>query len=796
MQSALESSRPVSRPPRIFGSLLLLVGMLLIFGGSQLVMLGGSWYYLLGGVLLGLVGVLLWRRERRAAWLYGGYLVLTLLWTVWEARLDLWAWAPRLLLPTLVGLWFLTPWVRRALHAPQLPPPLFGSTRRITLISALLSAGVVAWLIGLTVSPVQSMPERPVNATPPTDAASAVTDWQNYGNTKRGTRYARLDQITSRNVGQLTEAWHYRTGHDNQFKATPIQVGDALYFCTAFNAIVALDAESGERRWEFDPKLDIPPIGFTSTCRGVSYYRAPPGYSGDCPERILTGTTDARLFAINASTGARCQDFGENGEISLLPGMGEVKPGFYFVTSPPLIANDLAVVGGWVLDNAEVNEPSGVVRAFNVITGKFTWAWDMGRPEVHSEPAPGEHYTRGTPNVWSVMSFDPVLGLIYAPTGNSTPDYFGAQRIDASEKYASSVVALEVATGAVRWSFQTVHHDIWDYDVPSQPVLVDLPQKDGSVVPALVQGTKRGELFLLDRRTGEPLADVKELPVPQQPVPEDFVSPTQPFSVGMPQFRGADLTEADMWGVTQLDQLWCRVEFRKLRYEGHFTPPTVRGSLQSPGNAGGFNWGSVAVDEDQQLLVANPLIMSNRIQMIPRAEVPADMRGGKQLGTPYAMTTRPFLSPLAVPCQKPPYGRLAVVDLQTRSVLWSRPIGTTNESGPFGIRIQIPLPMGVPLQAGTLVTKGGLIFIGGTMDRYFRAVDVRTGAELWRDYLPGTAQATPMSYRAPRSGRQIVVITVPNVQRRFGMPSNAAIPVSEQDPLGGHVIAYALPEKP
>ena len=787
------AGRTLPRPPRIFGSILLLIGVILLVAGGQLALLGGSLYYILAGVLLAITGVLLWQRRVLAARLYGVYLAATLVWALWEAGASLWALMPRLLIPALVGLWFLTPFLRRRLHAPQVPPPLFGSTRRMAGVLSLGVAAIATLLaLGLN-SPVQSMPERQVATTPPGTMQTGPTDWQNYGNTKRGTRYARLDQITADNVSNLSEAWHYRTRRSGQFKATPIQIDDSLYFCTAYNVIVALDAETGEQRWEFDPKLDIPPIGFTSTCRGVSYYKAPEGYTGDCPERILTGTTDARLFAVNARTGARCQDFGTNGEVNLLPGMGEVKPGFYFVTSPPLIARSLAVIGGWVLDNAEINEPSGVVRAYDVVTGAFTWAWDMGRPGVHSEPASGEHYTRGTPNVWSVMSFDEELGLIYAPTGNSTPDYFGAQRIEASEKYASSVVALEVATGDVRWSFQTVHHDIWDYDVPSQPVLIDLPQQDGSVVPALVQPTKRGELFVLDRRDGKPLSEVKELPVPQQPVPEDHVTPTQPFSVGMPNFR-PDLTEADMWGLTPLDQLWCRIEFRKLRYEGHFTPPTVGGTLQFPGNAGGFNWGSVAIDEEQQLLVANPLIIANRVQMIPRAAVPKDMRGGQQLGTPYGMTTRPFMSPLVVPCQEPPYGRLAVIDLKTRQLRWSRPIGTANESGPFGMRIRVPLPMGVPLQAGTLVTKGGLIFYGGTMDRYFRAIDVGSGKELWHDYLPGTAQATPMSYRAPRSGRQMVVITVPNVQRRFGMPNNAMRPADE-DPLGGHVIAYALPEQ-
>ncbi len=532
--------------------------------------------------------------------------------------------------------------------------------------------------------------------------------------------------------------------------------------------IVALDAETGELRWQFDPQVKVPKIGnFGTTCRGVSYYRAPETHTGDCVERIVTATTDARMFAVDAKTGARCASFGGNGEINLLPGMGDVKPGFYFVTSPPTIARGRAIIGGWVMDNQEVGEPSGVVRAFDVLTGKFVWAWDMGRPGVNTEPGEGEWYTRGTPNVWSLTSYDDKLGLVYVPTGNETPDYYGAHRSAASEKYASSVVALDVESGDVRWSFQTVHHDIWDYDVPSQPVLFELPQPDGTTVPALVQGTKRGELFLLDRRTGTPLAEVRELPVPQGAVPGDWTPKTQPFSVGMPQFRGPDLTEADMWGLTPLDQLWCRIEFRKLRYEGHFTPPTLTGTLQYPGNAGGFNWGSVAIDEENLLMVVNPLLMSNRLQLYPRDQIPEGLRVSKQAGTPYAMTTRPFMSPLFVPCQKPPYGTLGVVDLKTREVVWNKPVGTTNESGPFGIGIKLSLPMGVPQTAGTIVTKGGLIFIGGTMDRYFRAFDLRTGEELWHDYLPATAHATPMSYLAPKTQRQVIVLTVPNSSRRF-----------------------------
>ncbi|MGH8185278.1 MAG: PQQ-binding-like beta-propeller repeat protein, partial [Steroidobacteraceae bacterium] len=289
---------------------------------------------------------------------------------------------------------------------------------------------------------------NPVNELPPRFAATAragtadvAGEWHHYGNTTHGTRYARVDQITQQNAGELQEIWHYRTGRSGQFKATPLHIGELLYVCTAMNVVVALDAESGEKRWEFDPQLTVAPVGFNTTCRGVSYYRAPSGYTGTCPSRIIMGTTDARLMAVDALTGERCADFGNGGEVSLLTGIGEAKPNIYLVTTPPLIARNLAVVGTRVADNFEVNEPSGVVRAYDAITGKFAWAWDMGRPGINTEPGPGEQYTRGTPNVWTLMSYDDALGLVYAPTGNSTPDFFGAHRSEASEKYTSSIVA-------------------------------------------------------------------------------------------------------------------------------------------------------------------------------------------------------------------------------------------------------------------------------------------------------------------------------------------------------------------
>ncbi|HTE41290.1 MAG TPA: membrane-bound PQQ-dependent dehydrogenase, glucose/quinate/shikimate family [Steroidobacteraceae bacterium] len=787
-------SAETSRPPRIFAAILILLSLPYLYGGIALASVSGSFYYALAGLALAASAALLWKGDKRGAHLYGALVAATVIWALWEVGTNLWALMPRVSMLAFLGLWFLTPFVRRGLYSPQSPPPLLDSpiAKGFAAVTALTLVGVVALSQRSELNPIPERMHRASAAATSADTEGALKgEWHGYGNTTHGTRYARLDQITPANVNKLEKIWEVRTGQKGWFKVTPVQAGDLVYVCTAFNVVQALDAESGAMRWQFDSESKAGNRGFSQNCRGVSYYKAPVAYTGSCPERIVMGTTDARLFALNAKTGERCADFGNNGEISLLPGMGDVKAGFYYVTSPPTIARGLAIVGGWVLDNAEVNEPSGVIRAFDAVTGKFAWAWDMGRPDSNTEPAEGEHYTRGTPNMWSMTSYDDELGLIYAPLGNATPDYVGTHRTAEMEKYSSSVVALDVTNGKVRWHFQTVHHDIWDYDVPSQPALVDLPQADGTVIPALVQGTKRAELFVLDRRDGKPIAPVEERPVPQGAVPEDYTSKTQPFSVGMPHFRD-DWTEATMWGITPFDQMWCRYQFKTHRYEGHFTPPSVQGTVQFPGNAGGFNWGSLAIDEDKQLLVVNPLIMANILQLHPRASIKRGMRVSGQTGTPYGASTAPFLSPLDVPCQQPPYARLAVIDLQTRELLWSRGLGATNEIGPLGMRFGIPLPMGVPIAAGSLVTKGGLIFIGGTRDKTLRAVDVSTGEVKWQDRLPAQAEATAMSYLSPNK-RQIVLIAATNTPRTWGASQQRAIAARPEDPQGGYLIAYALP---
>lgn len=530
------------------------------------------------------------------------------------------------------------------------------------------------------------------------DNGPSIAGWEHYGRTPAGTRYVPYEQISKENVGRLQVAWTLRTGEisdtGSEDQNTPLLIGDTLYSCTPRNVVIAIDAETGKERWRFDPKADNPV--YWRRCRGLGFYKSLASvFAAGCKERILVGTIDARLMAVDAKTGKPCEQFGEKGTVNLLEGLGEAPPGFYFVTSPPTVARGKVIVGGWVLDNVSTDEPSGVIRAFDAETGKFAWAWDMGRPDDHGMPPPGQSFTPGTPNSWSIQSYDDALGLVYVPTGNATPDFWGGNRSKVADKYASSVVALDVETGAARWSFQTTHHDLWDYDVPAQPVLVDLPAGYSTTTPALVQVTKRGEIFLLDRRNGKPLADVEERPVPQGTVVGDWTAPTQPFSVGMPSFSG-ELVEADMWGITPLDQLFCRIKYRSLRYEGQMTPPSLRGSLQYPGDGGGMNWGSTAVDTERMIMIVNDMRLANEVTLVPREEADARELGrthegfSPQYGTPFGVVNDLFASPLGLPCQRPPYGIMAAIDLKTRKVLWSKPMGTGEAM------IGLPLPNGMP----------------------------------------------------------------------------------------------------
>lgn len=435
-----------------------------------------------------------------------------------------------------------------------------------------------------------------------------------------------------------------------------------------------------------------------------------------------------------------------------------------------------------------------MIRAYDAVTGAFSWAFDVGRPDRHGRPEPGTAYTAGTPNSWAPISADEGLGLVYLPTGNAVPDWYGGKRRPFDDEYSSSVVALDAETGAVRWSFQTTHHDLWDYDVASQPTLDDLPLGNGRV-PALIQPTKRGEIFVLDRRTGKPLMPVEERRVPRSDVPGERAAPTQPFSVGIPSFGGPTLTEAMMWGLTPIDQAWCRPAFRTSNYEGAMTPATVgRPTIIFPGYVGGSDWGGISIDKDRDILIGNSNRVAMRATLVPRAEadalgirpIAANAHGNvggtsAQVGTPFAVRIAAFMSPLAVPCTQPPYGMISGIDMKTRKLLWSHPFGSAHDSGPLGLESHLPFTMGVPNTAGSLITRGGLTMIGATQDRYLRALETRTGHLLWQGRLPAGGQATPMTYLSG-SGRQFVVIA-------------AGGNYTLRSKTGDYVVAYALPTR-
>ena len=788
---------PLARRPLLLESAILLTALAYVAGGLRLWILGGTSYYLIGGIALAAAAVLLWRGSGKSAWVYAAFMAATVAWALFESGLRGWALAPRLLFPAVLGLWFDAPWVSRWLLSSARVRTAWSGTR----FSALISLAALLVILLAAVLPARQNPGMFPEAMPHDLVSSELVgpengQWPQYGSTLAGTRFSPLTQVNRGSVEKLKLAWTYRTGvvqrgETSGMEATPLLVNDTLYFCTQTNIVIALDPETGAERWRYDPRIDATGASLVATCRGVAY--AALADSTDCPKRIIASTFDARLLAIDADSGKLCASFGGSGTVDLKAGMGLVDPGFYYVSSAPVVVNGRIILGGWIADNVRVGEPSGVIRAFDVATGAFAWAWDLGNPGEHGEPAPNESYTRGTPNSWAPMSGDEKLGLVYAPMGNATPDHWAGHRSKLSDQFSSSVVALDSRTGVLKWAFQTVHHDTWDYDVPAQPTLIDV-MMDGRSVPALLQPTKQGDVYLLDRRDGTPLASVEERPVTHDAPPGDWHSATQPFSTGLPSFAGPRLEERDMWGLTPFDQLWCRIHFKSLRYDGMYTPVGVdTTSLFYPGIGGGMNWGGVSVDPERGIMMVNSLRIGTTARLLPRAEANAmqSENSGKavfhsrsaplpQAGTPYAMLMGTFVSPLGVPCNQPPYGLMSAVDLNTRKLLWEVPLGETTDSGPLGFRFGIPVTMGVPNFGGSVTTRGGLVFIGATHERAIRAFDIRTGEVLWKSRLPAAAQATPMTYLSPKSGRQFIV-TIASGHRTL------------QAPLGDYVEAFAIP---
>jgi quinoprotein glucose dehydrogenase len=632
------------------------------------------------------------------------------------------------------------------------------------------------------------------DATARTASTSVVPDgeWHQYGRTPLGQRWSPLDQITPANVAGLTEAWRFQTGDIKQkddvgettYQVTPLKIGNRLFLCTPHNWAIALDATTGKQIWKYDPNAGLNKDRQHQTCRGVSYYKDPAAVAGSaCAERVYLPTSDARLIALDAEKGTVCESFADKGMLHLETGMLHKPAGYYYSTSPPVIVGDKIIIGGAVNDNYSTKEQSGVIRAFDVHTGALIWNWDSGNPTKTTPIGPDEHYVTNSPNSWSVFSVDEALGLVFIPLGNQVPDQIGIGRSENVEKYSSSIVALDINTGQDRWVRQTVHHDLWDMDVPAQPALLDITRADGTTVPALVGATKQGDIYVLDRRTGEPIIPIKEVPAPSGAVEGDFTAPTQPVSDLT--FMPPPLEEKDMWGVTMFDQLVCRIEFHKLKYEGRYTPPSLQGTLVYPGNFGVFNWGSVAVDPERQVMFGMPTYLAFTSRLVPRAEIPPrgqDEKGSEQGlnrndGALYGVYMGPFLGPLQIPCQAPPWGYVAAADLKTGKIAYKHVNGTVRDMTP----LPLPFKVGVPGIGGPIITRSGVVFLAAAVDDYLRAYDLKTGRELWRGRLPAGGQATPMTYLDANS-RQIVLIVA------GGHGSVGTKP-------GDYVIAYSLPAK-
>lgn len=779
------ASSPSRLLPSLLGTLLLLMGLALLAGGIKLSMLGGSLYYVLAGIGLALTGLLLLAGKRAALGLYALVLFASSIWSLWEVGLDWWQLVPRLSLWFALGVVLLLPWFRRPLLRDG-PAPMGTAALSVAVV---LAGG--AAIGSQFTNPGEISGDLGRDSADMTSTAPAMPegDWQAYGRSEFGDRYSPLKQITPANIGKLQEAWRIRTGDMPTAKDpveitnqnTPLKANGMLYACTAHSKVLALDPDTGKEIWRFDPQIQGPNgddfRGWAHmTCRGVSYYDeanyqnstaisrpatlSPAGQAitASCPRRLFLPTADARLIAINADTGKVCEDFGNKGAVDLKAGIGSFTPGGYYSTSPAAITRNLVIIGGHVTDNESTNEPSGVIRAYDVHDGHLVWNWDSNNPDDTKPLAPGKTYSRNSANMWSIASVDEDLGMIYLPLGNQTPDQWGADRTPGAEKYSAGVVALDLTTGKARWNYQFTHHDLWDMDVGSQPTLVHLKTTDG-VKPAIIVPTKQGSLYVLDRRDGTPIVPIREIPTPQGAVKGDHTSPTQARSDL--NLLGPELTEQAMWGATPFDQMLCRIQFRELRYEGQYTPPSEQGSLIYPGNVGVFNWGSVSVDPVRQLLFTSPNYMAFVSKMVPREQVAAGSKRESETsgvqpntGAPYAVTMHPFMSPLGVPCQAPAWGYVAAIDLFTNKVVWKHKNGTTRDSTP----IPIGMPVGVPSMGGSIVTAGGVGFLSGTLDQYLRAYDTNNGKELWKARLPAGGQATPMTYSG-KDGKQYVLVT-------------------------------------
>jgi quinoprotein glucose dehydrogenase len=609
-------------------------------------------------------------------------------------------------------------------------------------------------------------------------AAPQESDWPNYGNDPGGMRYSSLSEINRSNVAQLKVAWVFHTGDISNgsngrrrsgLETTPLMVDGTLYLTTGFNRVIALDPETGKQKWAYDPHIDqMWESGDGLINRGAAtWVDSKRAASTPCHRTIFEATIDARLIALDAASGTPCPGFGKDGQVDLrnVPGF---RSGWYHITSPPAVMDDLVIIGSAIDDNARADMPSGVVRAFDARTGVLRWSWDPIPPD-HDD---SKTWLTGAANAWSIMTVDSKRNLVFVPTGSASPDYYGGLR-PGDNKWANSVVALHAKTGKIAWGFQLVHHDLWDYDTAAPPLLATLPH-EGKEVPVVIQGNKTGFLYVLNRDTGKPVFPVIEKPVPQSDVPAEVTSPTQPFPVAPPPLVPQHISANDAWGATPQDREACRAEILGLRNEGIFTPPSIKGTLAVPGYIGGMTWSGYAFDPKKNLLFVNTNNFPAKIRVIPRAEFDTARKGedgqySAQEGAPYGMFRRWLVSSSKLPCVPPPWGMLTAVDMAAGTIRWQVPLGKFSAAAPPGT-----ISLG-----GPIVTAGGLVFIAGTFDPFIRAFDSQTGKELWKAQLPASGHATPMTYAI--HGKQYVVIAA---------GGHAQI---DEEPQSDAIVAFTLP---
>ena len=624
-----------------------------------------------------------------------------------------------------------------------------------------------------------------------------ASDWGYYGGDAFGQRFSSLDEINRGNVSHLQVAWTYRTGELGvgfaragklTFEATPVLAFGLLYLETGTNIVIALDPESGRERWRFDPHVDRTRRYAEASSRGVSVWESSdPAQTGPCRRRLFTGTLDARLLALDAETGRPCADFGDGGHVDLTRGVRIRDVGAYLVTSPPAVYASAVIVGSAIGDNRATDVERGVIRAYDVRSGAQLWSFDP-LPDSPSHPAAAEwNLTQaagtGAGNAWGVMTVDEEHGLVLIPTGSASPDFYGGLR-EGSNRFADSLLALDARSGRLVWHQQLIHHDLWDYDLAAQPVLGDI-ELQGVPVPAVIQATKTGMLYVFERTAGRPLFPVIERAVPPSHVPGEHASPTQPFSTLPALTPQGPVRPEDAWGLTFWDRGKCRELIASLRNEGIFTPPDTRGTLESPGYIGGVNWGGIVFDEQRQRVIAAVNHLPMVVTLKPRQELAREARSddyphsefAPQTGTPFGLRREPLLSPWDLPCTAPPWGTLVSVDVRRGRIVWQVPLGSTEGRTPWFVPSR---DFGMPNMGGPIATDGELVFVAAAMDSYLRAFDIETGRELWKYKLPAGGQATPMTYRAGRNQRQYLVISAGG---HGGLGT----------PRGDYVIAFALP---